>query len=307
MNSDAVIAVVLHFRTVAATAECLASLKLSGVRHTVLVDNSEDGGRSLAALSPYVDRLQAAGMATTVASPCTNLGFAGGVNAGVALALAGGAGRILLINSDARLAPDALPAMSLEMDVKGGGVVAPLILAPDGSPAEVLHYHALAAVVTRSAGLGSIEILSGACLLVDREVALRFPFDESFFFYCEDVDWSNRLARACVPSSRSASAIAFHAGAGSSRNGSLFYEYHTVRGHWLLASRLLRNPLLQSLGLLLRILTLGVRATIRCLRTGSLLPVRALCLATLDVARGRSVSLTPQPAASRVMEEDAQR
>ncbi|MFL6587556.1 MAG: glycosyltransferase family 2 protein [Luteimonas sp.] len=305
MNEDTAIAVVLHFRTVDATAECLASLRRSGVRRTVLVDNSEDEGRSLARLSSHLDDLLAGGMATSVVSPGINLGFARGVNTGIAHALAAGADKILLINSDARLAPGSLSAMCSQMKIEGAGAIAPSIVMGTGFPAEALHYQVLTAVVTPVAKPGSIEILSGACLLVGREVAISFPFDESFFFYGEDVDWSHRLAKANVVT-RHSSAIVLHAGAGSSQDGSFFYEYHTVRGHWLLAMRLLDSPLVQSSALVLRVGTLGARAALRSLRSSSLVPVRALFRATLDVVRRRRVTLTP-PAEVVSRDEDAQR
>lgn len=297
MTADAVVAVVLHFRTVGATSECLESLVQAGVGQTVLVDNSEDGGQSLEALLPRIQQFRADGMAVTVVSTGVNMGFALGVNTGIANALSAGANRVLLINSDARLLPDALSLLSAEMAVQGGGVVAPSILRADGTRESGPFYHPTMGVLLQAPRLGAVAFLSGACLLIDGAVAERFPFDVSFFFYGEDVAWCSRLVKAGVPMQRLDSAVVVHAGSGSSRNGSFFYEYHTVRGHWLLASMLLKNPAHYLLGILVRAGTLSARAAIRCGRARSWTPFRALVFATRDVVLARKVSLTPSSAA----------
>lgn len=292
MTESCTVAVVLHFRTATKTGDCLRSLCAAGIERTVLVDNSEDGGASAARLAPVVCSLEARGMHITVLSPAENLGFARGVNIGIGQALAIGASQVLLINSDARLSRDALDLL-IEGLAGRVGVVAPSLVGEDGVPVGALYYHPLLSCTVASPVPGSIAFLSGACLLLARCVAESEPFDESFFFYGEDVEFSARLTRSGCVLRLIPNAIAVHAGAGSARNGSMFYEYHTVRGHWLLASRLPKSTARRILALGLRIPVLLTRACFRSAKANSLLPARAFLMASADFVRSRCRSLTP--------------
>lgn len=117
--------------------------------------------------------------------------------------------------------------------------------------------------------------------------------DEDFFFYCEDVSLGQDLLARGVEVIECQDAVIIHAGSGSARNGSLFYEYHINRGHWLLAAKLARSSLQRFVYIALRSVTLPARASIRCLRFRSLTPWRGLFAATLDVIKGQCRDLTP--------------
>ena len=73
----------------------------------------------------------------------------------------------------------------------------------------------------------------------------------------------------------------------------MFYEYHMVRAHWLLAGKVARNRAQHVLYLAGRALFLPLRALLRAYRQRTMVPVRALFSATRDVVLGRSRSLTP--------------
>ena len=65
---------------------------------------------------------------TVLASP-RNLGFAGGCNLGIDAALASGAECVLLLNSDAVLAPDTVALMLEALDATpSAGIAAPLVV-----------------------------------------------------------------------------------------------------------------------------------------------------------------------------------
>lgn len=292
MSSNEVIAVVLHFRTAQSTIECLASLQQEGVRTTVLVDNSEDNGASLSMMREELSQIQTGGMQVVVLAPGYNLGFAAGVNAGARKALSLGASQVLLLNSDARLAEGALRALIAQVTAEGG-VAAPALLGSTGSSAGSVWYHTLSACMVHRRVPGSVPFLSGACLLMSAEVVEAVPFDESFFFYGEDVEFSLRLVQNDLALRRVPEAAVIHAGAGSARAGSLFYEYHTVRGHWLLALRLPRTVTGRLMACAMRFPVLGTRAAIRSLRSASMRPWVALWMASGDVLVGRVRSLTP--------------
>jgi hypothetical protein len=172
------------------------------------------------------------------------------------------------------------------------GLVAALLAAARGNPKAALvspridwagqqvsyyWYQPYLALVTRNQFPGSFPYLSGCCLLVDAALLVEGPlFDEDFFMYGEDVELSARAVQAgrkimCVPG-----AMIFHNGAGSSHMGSLFYEFHVVKGHLLLASKLPFGFTQHSIARFIRILMLGARAALRTVRYRSLIPTQAL-------------------------------
>lgn len=91
-------------------------------------------------------------------------------------------------------------------------------------------------------------------------------------------------------------ARAVHEGSGSSRNGSLFYEYHINRGHLLLARKLPKSAAGRFMSVLGRCGFLPLRALARVLRSGESVPLHGLSRAWISVAKGEVESLTSPPA-----------
>lgn len=190
---------------------CLAALAAQTCddAELIVVDNgSRDASRSVAAA--------VAPQAHVVSLPA-NLGFAGGTNAGLAVA----EGRyVALVNDDARLAPDALARLFAALDADGRvGMAAPrIVLAASGriDSAGIVVDRA-AAAHQRLRGLAdgglaertaAVFAASGACVLLRRELLAKVgPFDGRFESFYEDVDlgWRARLAgweAAYVPTAR---------------------------------------------------------------------------------------------------------
>lgn len=288
-----IVGLVLHFRTPINTLACINSQLSEGVREFVLVDNSEDGGESLLAMRDGLDRLMQRGADVQVLRPAANLGFAKGVNMGLACAARDGASTILLMNSDAQLDPGALASLVKCLD--GADVVVPLVRARRDAVAISLlgNYQCALGLVLRKRWPGCLSYPSGCCLLL-RASRVGLPlFDEDFFFYGEDVllGLTSRFGVLKIVECRGAAVI--HAGSGSAKNGSFFYEYHINRGHWLLASKLAANWFFRAAYIGCRCLSLPLRATVRSMRFQSLTPWRALIAATLDVAQGRRRTFMP--------------
>lgn len=293
LEAGNVVGLVLNFRTPRSTLDCILSLFAEGIRSFVLVDNSADNGVSLAEMEAAFDHLAEAGADVQVLVPGGNLGFAKGVNAGLTRAIQSGADAILLINSDAQLETGALASLTKHLD--DAAVAVPRARQRKGAVTTSLfgNYQRALALVLRAPWPGCLTYPTGCCLLLRTNVASPPLFDEQFFFYGEDVLLGLEFQSKGLKVIECADATIVHAGSGSARNGSFFYEYHMNRGHWLLARRLAPNRLLCAGYVGCRCLSLPLRAVVRSLRFRSLTPWRALVVATLDVARNRCRTFTP--------------
>lgn len=294
-NAPPITGLVLHFRTPEKTTACLQSLQQEGIRQAIVVDNSEDGGQSITAMQGELKELHDRGFDVEVLNPRHNLGFAAGVNLGLAHIAAKLPSNVLLINSDARLTPGALGHMRRALHT--APIVAPLIAQGSEPPTSPLaYYDRLLGLITFAPKVSPLPYASGCCLLIHCDHSQAPLFDQDFFFYGEDVMLGFDSSRNGMPEMVCPDAIVSHAPSSSSKNGSLFYEYHINRSHWLLAHKLARNPLERCAFILARCATLPARALVRSLRFGSLVAWQGLIAATADVLRGRCRSFTP-PAA----------
>ena len=173
-----------------------------------------------------------------------NLGFAGGANLGVRASLAGGADALLLLNSDARVAPDCLERLESALRPPDVGMAAPAILRDSGEVESLgLLYDARTGRMRHVQKPCRVDGLSGAAMLVKRATFERVGLlDEEYFMYFEDVDFCLRareqgLRSVCVPE-----AVAHHDGARSIGPRSPRRVYFATRNHLRLASRTLPLP-----------------------------------------------------------------
>lgn len=137
----------------------------------------------------------------TLVAPADNTGFGGGMNLGVAAAIAQGHDTFLLLNPDASIEPEAVEALAAASRAEPLALFSPTVLRPDGSP----WFRGAVLEVDRgrtrsgapSPGSADLAWLSGACLMTSRQLwELVDGFDEDYFLYWEDVDLSVRSARA---------------------------------------------------------------------------------------------------------------
>ena len=132
-----------------------------------------------------------------------NIGYAGGMNAGVSTHLRGDADWLLLATHDARLAPRALEVLlNVGEQDPSVGIVGPMLYLPDGqlwstgvvSPAGIVRH----ASDPPPAGAAAVrDSLDGTVLLL-RAAAARAvgPLEERFFMYWEETEFCLRLRRA---------------------------------------------------------------------------------------------------------------
>lgn len=272
-------AIVLNYRQTARTEACLGALAKQGLDTVLVVDNSADQrfGDELAAMlvrqSGLVDyRLR-------LLNPGNNFGFARGVNLALKDAEALSCDAFLLINNDAIASSGMVVRLAATLSDIDTPIVAPAVVDAAGKFRPMLWYQRFFGVLSKRQLPGSFPYLSGCCLLVRRDMLEDGRlFDEDFFMYGEDTLLGWRLARSgkyplCLPD-----VLVRHDGAGSSRRGQLFYEYHMARAHVLLAMKTWRHPLEIPFMLTSKSVGLGLRALWRTLRFRNMAPLKGFFL-----------------------------
>ncbi|MFJ6533852.1 glycosyltransferase family 2 protein [Microbacterium sp. NPDC091662] len=192
--------------------------------------------------------------------PESNSGFGGGVNLGVTRALAEGATDVLVINPDAHIDRDSLRRLASITAASRTTLASPVITDSDGRTwfagiDLLLDDGTMRARRKRVDGdTQPFEPwLSGACLWITREVwELAGGFDDDYFLYWEDVDFSRRVVSAGGSLMLVEDATAVHDEGGTqraepetSRAKSEGYYYYNIRNRMLYAVRHLDDAAVQ--------------------------------------------------------------
>lgn len=182
----------------------------------------------------------------------TNRGFGAGVNRGVAAAFAAGVEEVLVLNPDAHIGRTNIDLLSAALVDTPFAIASPRILDEEGKPwfsgADVyLSDGSTRGRAKRAQFPGSErwEWLSGACVLIPRSVWDAVGgFDEEFFLYWEDVDFSRRAVIAGARLLLVDDATAWHDEGGTHRDApersrakSNIYYYYNIRNRMLFAVR----------------------------------------------------------------------
>ena len=228
-----------------------AALEGAGPYEVIVVDNnSADGTLEVVARDlPDATRVQLG----------RNAGYAAGINRGVAVARPSRA--VLALNPDVRLMPGVVTRLLETLAIPGTGIAVPRIVDAHGRLDRSLRreptvlralgeallggrragrFHALGEVVQdpgRYEQSGTADWASGAVMLVSRECFDRVGrWDESFFFYSEETDFSLRARDAGFVLRYAPDAIAVHLG-GSSHTSPRLWSILTVNRLRLFARR----------------------------------------------------------------------
>ncbi len=202
----------------------------------VVVDNAS---------TDHTVRVVAAHDDIVLVQPGTNLGYAGGINAG--LARTGPCDHVLVLNPDLRLAPDALTHLLAAADGDRVGAVVPLIVDDDGVKYPSLRrepsvirafFDALlggkvrtrppwsSEIDTRPASYGyahDVDWATGAALVIPAAVGAEVgPWNEEFFLYSEETDYFRRIRKSGRRIRFEPAAVVAHRGAGSGTSPDLY-------------------------------------------------------------------------------------
>lgn len=274
-----IIGLTLNYRDAERTSRCIASLLADGTAAVLVWDNSEDEGISAENLR---QRWQAESR-VVIQGEGHNLGFAAGVNCGiVAILQRWPESWIMLLNNDAIVQTGTLEALRCALENRPQAVIAYPQVNHNGRVIGTVFYQRHFALMSFDKRWpGSFPYPCGSALLAAPERGDLPLFDDDFFMYGEDVMLGWRLGSermAHVPQ-----VLVWHEGSASSKNGSMFYEFHTAAGHWRLAYKLARNQTDLMLLLIGRYLTLPTRAVLRSIRHRSFTPLKALFMSWVSV------------------------
>ena len=257
--------VIVNYNSGAELRHALQSLAddLGATWEAVVVDNASSDG------SPGVAR--EFGPQVRLVANATNVGFARGVNQGLAATTAP---LVLIMNPDCRLLPGATAELVAELERHPKcAVVGPRILDPDGAvqgsargdpdmftglfgrtsflrrllpglsvskrnvvPADAVH---------GQSGSVTVDWVSGACMLARREALAQVGgFDGRYFLYWEDADLCRRLRAKGYEIRHAPGATAVHQVGKSSETARaasvrafhdsayLYYSTHVAKGKW---------------------------------------------------------------------------
>lgn len=180
-----------------------------------------------------------------------NRQFAGGLNAGARAAFAAGADRVLLLNNDTVLAPEALARLGTALDAfPTAGIAGPLVR-DLGTPGRVLsagERHVLPLLCVprtllrhRQRGRGPYLVsgVMGCAMLVTRACFEAVGgFDEGIGVYYEDVDFCVAARASGFEAVVEPAAVVYHDGLrGFARGLTPWAAYLKARNPWLLLRR----------------------------------------------------------------------
>ncbi|MHA7130734.1 glycosyltransferase family 2 protein [Algoriphagus namhaensis] len=187
-----------------------------------LVDNGseEKEGKKLEELFPKIHLIENA----------KNLGFTGGNNIGINLALKEGFEQILLLNNDTEVEPNFLAELSrFSREHPECGAVQPIIHSMEnrskvwsaGGKWNFLFSRAITLNNSKNSYPEKIDWITGCAILVRADVIKKVGLlDDAFFAYFEDVDWSLRMKKAGYSLGFCSHSIVYHEAGASSKDNS---------------------------------------------------------------------------------------
>lgn len=237
--------VVVNWNGLQYTARCLDSLRLLDYPNyrIIVVDNGSTDG------SP--ERIRATHPEIELVESGKNLGFAGGANLGIRLALDRDIDSLWVLNNDIVVEPDTLTALvRVARSRPGIGIVGAAVWRPtaDGEPrpqTEAFRWRGERrspsscpdANPTGALTLHSVDDVAGSSALLDASMIRQIGLlEERFFHYWDDVELCTRARRAGWAVEHACQARILHVVGGTVPTDSAQAQYYFVR-NWLLFAR----------------------------------------------------------------------
>ncbi len=290
------IIILVNYRHADDTIACIHSLRQSTYTNfdIVVVDNGFGDGSA--------DRIRSAHSGIRLIENSQNLGFAGGNNIGLKIALDGTYAFALLLNNDTVVEPQTLAALIAAMHAHPDvGIVGAKIYFFDNPrmlwfSGGILNVHS-GAVAHRGIHEtdegqydqpGSCDFVTGCCLLIRRAVLERVGMlDTDYFAYYEDGDFSYRARQAGFGVFYMPTARVWHKISSSTQWDSPFYLYFTLRNRLVFLRK--HSTLIATLPYIHVLLYFYGRQFIRLLlKGGPFEELRAAWFAVIDGLRGNT-------------------
>lgn len=247
-ESPLVTAIVLSWNGRERTLACLRSLEaVTYAPFAVLVvDNGSSDGSAAAVASGHPG--------TGLVRLSENVGFAGGMNAGMEAAFAAGADAVLLLNNDMEVDPGFVEPLVVACTEDRDCAAACSQILFDVDPPRIWYagarFRPNRGHGGRSIGYGQPPLppiapayrtdrACGGAMYLTHEVYGRIgPFDEDLFAYAEDTDWSLRARRNGLHCLVVPASVVRHAVSGSSGGESSPTSiYYSLRNSLVIAER----------------------------------------------------------------------
>lgn len=256
--------IILHYGRIENTLECVESLQKIIVPKDAQIEIIVVDNASKINLKPQISNVKTDNI--KIVKNKENLGFAGGNNVGIRIALNSGADYILILNNDTIVSKNLIEEFLkiVESNSKIGIVAAKIYFAPGfefhkdryarKDLGKVFWYAGgkidWENIIGRHRGVDEVDhgqydrieetdFVSGCCMLVKKEVFEKIGvFDDKYFLYYEDSDLSERAKRAGYKIVYVPSAIIWHKNAGSAGgSGSELQDYYITRNRLLFGMR----------------------------------------------------------------------
>ena len=241
-NMNKVAVIILNYRIKELILKCIESVKKSTYKNLdiIIVDNSPEEG-----LGELVDN-------NIQYLPNRNTGYTGGNNLGIKKALESSPDFIFILNPDTIIDKDAIKYLVETLEDENAGIVGPKILFSDK---KTIWYAGgifdTANVIGKHKGVDELDnekyekleetdYVTGAAMFVSKEVFQKIGFfDEKYFLYYEDSDFSKRAKEAGFKVLYQPKAMVYHENAQSTGLGSPLQDYFITRNRMLYASKFL--------------------------------------------------------------------
>ncbi|MFC1656345.1 glycosyltransferase family 2 protein [Patescibacteria group bacterium] len=237
--------IIINWNGVSDTLDCLKSLKKTNYSNLeiIVVDNNSKDKNEPEIIKSHFPKIQ-------LIKLNSNLGFSGGNNLGIKLALKNNADFIVLLNNDTVAEPNfLLETLKYVEDNPDVSIISPLIYTYD-QPTKIWfsygdYYKTFASIkaVHKETNFDKEKIyfVSGCCMMLKSKMLKKIGlFDDRFFAYFEDTDLCIRAKKAGYKISVAEKAIIYHKISQSS-GGVLgpIYLYYMTRNNWLFAQKTL--------------------------------------------------------------------
>lgn len=237
--------IVLHFGDIAITQKCIQSLFTHETYpfSLIVVNNTGEKIHKNAFTSKKI----------TLITNKKNLGFAAGMNVGIADALSTKADAVCLLNNDTVIKKPFLSTLVETLDEKQTGIVGPSLhflknkkpLFDIGGKVNTLFlrtsHHEIKKITDTKPR--SVVYISGCCMLIKKQVFKEVGFlDERFFLYYEDADFCLRAAQKGYQTKIVSSVVIDHSLSKSAGKMSPLAIYHLLRSAIIFGQKYAVSP-----------------------------------------------------------------